>query len=242
MQSSDGSEIVDDLAVANSFAVYFPSVFRQHDDMSCRLLPPTFVSLDSVVADIPCILTAIGKLSDKISLTPDDILSYFLKLTADAICVPFFLSLFGLSLFGACLPKAWKTAIVVPLLKKQPFSSVCNCHPISLISSVCKVLEILVSDSVTTHLLSLGLLHSSQHGFRAGCPTLSQFVLASADWFSTFNDPVQTEVVYFARASDVACHRKLLLMLEPYGISGALLKWVGSFMMRSTFRVKVGNF
>ena len=194
--------------------------------------------MDSVVVDIPSILSAISQLSDKISQIPDEIPSYFQKRTAHAICVTLsYIS--GLSLSGACLSKAWKTVIVVTLLKKQP-SSVCNYLPISLTSSVCKVLEILVRDSVTTHLLSLGLLYPSQHGFRAGCSTVTQLILASTDCFSAFNDCVQTEVVYidFAKGFDVVCHRKLLLKLEAYGIFGALF---GSLLMGRTFRVKVGN-
>ena len=82
-------------------------------------------------------------------------------------------------------------------------------------SSVCKVLEIFVRDSITRHLLSLDLLHSSQHGSRAGCSILTQLILMSNGWFSAFDGHVQTEVVCIdiAEAFDVVCRREPLQAL-----------------------------
>ena len=195
--------------------------------------------MDPTDIGIPCVLSAIPKLGDKISLTPESIPSYFLKRAASRVCFPLCL-LFQASLSAGFLPKPWKSAIVLPLVKKPPAVEVANYRRISLTSPVCKVLEFIVKQSLFDHFSSLNLLRFAQHGFRPGFSTLTQLLLTSADLIAAYNDRIQTDVVYidFAKAFDVVCHRRLL---QAYGVSGALLNWLAAYLIERSFRAKVGN-
>ena len=65
----------------------------------------------------------------------------------------------------AYVPCAWKSAVVVPVFKKGVSGSVQNYRPISLTCVVSKIMERIVSDRITNHLLANDILHSAQHGF-----------------------------------------------------------------------------
>ena len=52
-----------------------------------------------------------------------------------------------------------------------------------------------------------------------------------------------TDVVYldFAKAFDTVPHKRLLVKLEAYGLSGKLLKWIKAFLNGRKQRVKIGD-
>jgi len=54
---------------------------------------------------------------------------------------------------------------VVPVYKKGASGLVENYRPISLTCVVSKIMERIVSDKITNHLLANSILHSAQHGF-----------------------------------------------------------------------------
>ena len=236
----EGDLITNEAAKADIFANFFASSFCLDDGTIADFPRRTSACLSHVCLDIKVIHRAILKLSDKLSLTPDFIPSHFLRRTVFSICLPLKI-IFERSLSCSSLPSPWKTALVTPLLKKSPSNVVENYRPISLTSSVCKVFEIIVKDSLLSHLLSHHLLSDSQHGFLPGRSTLTQLLLSTHDWVSVFNSNLQTEIVFvdFAKAFDVVCHRKLLTKLKAYGVTGFLLKWIGAFLTDRSFRVLV---
>ena len=134
-------------------------------------------------------------------------------------------------------------AVVVPLLKKPPSKYMQNYRAISLTSSVCKILEILIRDSLLDYFSSHDLLTLSQHGFLPGRFTFAQPLLFSFNWFESFNRNVQTDVVCvdFSKAFDTVFHSKLILKLEAYGVFGPLLRWLRSYLTGISFVVKVGD-
>ena len=87
------------------------------------------------------------------------------------------------------------------------------------------------------------LFNVSQHGFLPCRSTLTQILLSSYDWFVPYNRSVQVDVVNvdFSKAFDTVCHGKLILDLETYGVSGALLRRLRSFLTGRSFPVKVGD-
>jgi hypothetical protein len=240
--NNEGNLVFDDLSKASLFASYFSSVFSADNGHSVHFASRTNLSLEFVNFDVTTVFQAISKLSDKISSTPESIPSYFLRRTAATVCYPLKL-IFERSLACAWLPPSWKTAVVTPILKKGSSTLVSNYRPISLTSSVCKVLEILIRDSLVNFWDSQNIFHSSQYGFLHSRSTLSQLLSCSAEWYSNFNRSIQTEIVYvdYAKAFDSVCHSKLLLKLKSYGISGPLLSWLHAFFTSRNFRVKIGN-
>lgn len=75
------------------------------------------------------------------------------------------------------LPKAWKHAVVVPVLKpgKDP-SSPSSYRPIALTSVLCKLMERMVTDRLVHFLETKGALVDYQSGFRKGRSTMDNVV------------------------------------------------------------------
>jgi hypothetical protein len=63
------------------------------------------------------------------------------------------------------------------------------------------------------------------------------------DWSVALNNKRSVDVIYidFQKAFDTVSHPKLILKLESYGISGALLKWIKAFLSNRTQVVKILN-
>lgn len=76
---------------------------------------------------------------------PDQIEPYFLKSAADLIVRPT-VSISNLSLSCRLIPRSWKSAFVLPLLKGGDLSSLDNYCPISRLSITATVLESLVKE------------------------------------------------------------------------------------------------
>ena len=61
-----------------------------------------------------------------------------------------------------------KKVYITPVLKKRKRNSAANYRPISITSSVVKVIEGIVNDAVIKHLEKNGIFHYSQDGFQSG--------------------------------------------------------------------------
>ncbi len=62
----------------------------------------------------------------------------------------------------------WKTATVCPIFKKGTKGDRGNYRPVSLTSMVCKLLESIIKDKITEHLIENNLVRNTQHGFMPG--------------------------------------------------------------------------
>jgi len=86
--------------------------------------------------------------------------------------------LFKSSFRNKCLPSEWKYANITPLYKKGSRSDPGNYRPVSLTSIVCKLMEFIICDNVTTHFKLNHLFSSKQFGFiksRSTSLQLSQY-------------------------------------------------------------------
>uniref|UniRef100_A0A2C9KVC7 Reverse transcriptase domain-containing protein n=1 Tax=Biomphalaria glabrata TaxID=6526 RepID=A0A2C9KVC7_BIOGL len=73
------------------------------------------------------------------------------------------------------LPRAWRCATIVPLLKKgKDATNVESYRPISLTSTIGKIVERMVSERLVWSFDSAGILEPEQAGFRAGLSPIDQ--------------------------------------------------------------------
>ena len=234
--------LADDSSKCEKFAQFFKSAFIVDDGqlpdfpVTCRKI------LENINIDCALIKNAILSLNDKLSITPEIIPSYFLKRVVDTVVYPLSL-IFKHSFVVGSLPSYWKTAIVSPLLKKKPSSSIINYRPISLTSSICKVFELILKNALTTHFVKNSLLNPDQYGFQKRKSTLLQLLSSTTDWYANLNEKAQTDIIYidYAKAFDTVSHPKLLMKLERYGVKGSLLLWIKNFLQGRTFRVKIAD-
>ncbi|EGT56861.1 hypothetical protein CAEBREN_32852 [Caenorhabditis brenneri] len=199
----------------------FSKVFTV-DNSSSTLFPSrTNNVLESMTFEPSVIEKVLLKLVPKCNTTPDEIPAIFLKKVGTSIAIPLSI-IFSESFRTSQVPRLWKTAIVKPLHKKGPRTDPNNYRPISLTSSVCKVMEKLVPSNMSTEsqLTSYFSTLISNHSLRK--PTYSVYV-------------------DFKKAFDTVSFEKLTCRLMSYGIKGQLLDWIVCFLTNRTQRVNVNG-
>ena len=146
--------------------------------------------------------------------------------------------MFTISLRYSIVPTGWKVHKIVPVFKAGNPSSVKNYRPISLLSSISKVLERLVFNKIISHVNTS--ISPLQFGFIEKSSTLQQMLLFID---SIFNHPSQTDVIYLdiSKAFDTVSHGILLSKLWHFGISGSLWAWFKNYLTNRYQSVSISN-
>jgi hypothetical protein len=108
---------------------------------------------------------ALKSLDQRKPAGPDLLDPCCLNLAADFIVEPF-RYLFNLTLEFNEIPKIWKSAFVLPLLKGGDPTHLNNYRPISKLSPLVKILETIVSEQLREFLFTNSILSMYQSGFR----------------------------------------------------------------------------
>ena len=135
------------------------------------------------------------------------------------------------------------TCKIVPIFKKGNKQLASNYRPISLTSIIGKVMESIAKDAIIAHMSQYKLFSDSQHGFLPHKSCTTQLLTAMNHWTESLNSGYATDIIYFdfKKAFDSVPHRRLLLKLKSYGISGNLLSWLSSFLTGRLQRVTLNN-
>jgi len=157
------------------------------------------------------ILLQLLKLNPHKSLGPDGISPFVLRYAARAFVVPHKI-IFSKSADQRAVPHHWSDAHINPIFKNGDESHPGNYRPISLTSVLCKLMERLVRDQLSSYLVINRLLSTRQHGFvkNKACNTN---LLECSD-FITYMDSkkISTDMILldFAKAFDkVLCRFKM---------------------------------
>ena len=74
---------------------------------------------------------------------------------------------------GGCLPKEWKHAVIIPIVKPgKQADSPSSYRPIALTSVLCKIMERMITDRLVDKLEKGGFFVTHQSGFRQGRSTM----------------------------------------------------------------------
>ena len=215
------------------FNNYFCSVFTREDSLS---LPSFSVSgtippIDTISISLDAIHQKLSNINVSKSPGPDGWPPAVLKGIADSISLPLFL-IFTKSLEHGVVPSSWKRGYVTPIFKKGARNLPQNYRPITLTSTVGKILESLVRDALLDHFDRNSLLSDTQHGFIPGRSCVSQLLTVMEDWTSAIQHGSHSDVIYldFSKAFDTVPHKRLIIKLQAYGVQGRLLSWLTSFL------------
>ncbi len=139
------------------------------------------------------------------------------------------------------MPEDWRSANITPIFKKGDRTQPSNYRPLSLTSICCNVMERIIHSNVMDHLDEHDILCDHQHGFRQNRSCESQLILTTTDFAKSLNKGQQTDAIImdFSKAFDVVAHRRLLLKLSHYGISGPTLTWIDNFLTRRKQRLVI---
>lgn len=244
---ADGSLATSDKAKADVLNAFFirQSALPSRDD------PPTVIDryssstsfrLSSLTVSEAEVFALLSTLNVRKAPGMDGISNNILRAAAPAIAGSLAV-LFQNSLNAGRLPSAWKVQKIKPIHKRGPRNSPDNYRPISLLSSVVKVLETIVNRRLYAHLDSQHLLSSFQSGFRRGdSPSLQLFRLTHSMMSAVDSGSVVGAVFYDIRkAFDTVWHAALLRKLSLAGISGSLLSWFSDFLTTRSQQVEVGS-
>ncbi|PIC19947.1 hypothetical protein B9Z55_025306 [Caenorhabditis nigoni] len=242
LKDSSNSPVNDDSRKASLFSECFSAVFTTDDGNEPSFPLRTNALMDAPIFD-PCTMELmLSKLSPKVNTTPENLPAIFLKKTCTAISIPLSI-IFSESYRTACIPHSWKTAIVRPLHKKGAKTDPSNYRPISLTSSVGKLMEKILHKHLISFFNDNSLLTNCQFGFRSNRGTESQLLSYQASLLNNFVSKATTHSVYidFKKAFDTVSTKKLLQKLTSYGISSEMHNWLCSFLTDRTQQINVNG-
>ena len=142
------------------------------------------------------------------------------------------------------LPRAWKNAHVVPILKTDKDPQIPKSYrPISLTSCTGKVAERMVNRRLYWFLEENKLLCEEQAGFRAASRTEDQLFTLCQKIQDGFQDGKHTTAVFvdLQQAYDRVWRKGLLLKMQRLGINGKLYRWIKNFLTERTIQTKIDN-
>ena len=246
----EGSIIEDDKKIADHFNNYFTNIGHN----LAEKIPPSnrsFVDfLDDRISDSiffnPVIeievLDLVGKLASKKSAGHDGLSNFCLKAIIPEIVKPL-TYIFNLSISSGIVPQKMKLAKVVPIFKKGDALVVSNYRPISLLTSISKILEKIIYSRTVNFLQEKNVLSDSQFGFRQKHST-SHAILTFLDKVARATDNHLHTIgilLDFSKAFDTINHKILLYKLRHYGIRGIALKWFENYLNNRQQFVSINN-
>ena len=235
--------------ISNSLAKYFSKVGQQYAsnipnpkqsvEMYLRLLQQNHDSLYFHPCDRVEVAKLIHKLPNKNSHGYDNISNTMLKWIADELLTPLCI-IINQSLETGQFPSGMKLADVVPLFKSKDRSLESNYRPISLLSTMSKILEKVVYNRVYNFLDQTGQISKNQYGFRArhSCEHAVGQLIGTV-LKNLQNKKITVSVLLdLSKAFNTIKHEIMLKKLDLYGIRGIPLNWFQSYLSERKLRVK----
>jgi hypothetical protein len=175
--------------------------------------------------------TTIQNFTPKTSPDIDGISMSLLKKISVNIFVPLS-HIFNLSIQQGIFPDKLKISRTVPIFKSGNAELCDNYRPISLLSSLSKILERMISIQLVNHLELNKLLYDHQYGFQKGKSTEHNLTHVTNYIFNALNDKNFCIGLFLdlRKAFDVCSHDILLRKLKKYGINGNTHKWFSSYL------------
>ena len=172
------------------------------------------------------VLKHLKELDASKAMGPDNINPFLIKSIAEVFVKPLTL-IFQKSVSSGIVPSAWKEAKITPRYKKGNKTEPSNYRPVTL------TLEKLVRKSILSHLTENHLLSDKQYGFRSSRSCSLQLLNVMERWTEYDEQHQSWDTIYLdlAKAFDKVEHQRLLKKISSYGIKGALLSWISSFLL-----------
>ena len=250
----NGEEIVDELAVAESFNEFF---VKKISDLKESINPEDIkdplihikekmkdknLNLSLKPVTVKHVQKLMKQMAKKKSKGNDGIPQDCLLMASEVIAGPL-TDIINCSIKSGEFPTQWKEAVVVPLLKKGDPKDRKNYRPVSCLPAASKVLEKVVCEQLTRFVEVHKLLPNNQHGFRAQRSTMTALTAMQTEWMKNTEDGLLTGVLVWdlSSAFDTLDVDLLLAKLEIYGADTLTLKWFKSFLINRSQRVRVGS-
>ena len=140
--------------------------------------------------------------------------------------------LFNFSLSSGKVPKIWKQVNVSSIHKKNDPSDLSNYRPISLLSTVGKVLEKIMHKYVFNFFRDNNIITTLQSGFVPGDSTVNQLIDIYNTFCKALDEGKEVRAIFcdISKAFDRVWHKGLLFTLKSAGVTGSLLTWFSDYL------------
>ena len=142
------------------------------------------------------------------------------------------------------LPDQWKLGTIIPLPKpNKPVHEPGSYRPISLTSAVCKIMEAMIANRLTSHIKNNNLLVPTQSGFRKNRSTLDQIIRLQSAILKAKMENMALLCIFLdlEKAFDLMWTKGVLAQLVKFNIKGRILGWVQDFLKDRKIQVRVGS-
>ena len=140
--------------------------------------------------------------------------------------------LFNLSIRNGIFPAKLKASRTVPVFKSGDPLSCDNYRPISLLSSISKILEKFVANQLVNHLEFNKLLYKHQYGFQRNKSTVHNLLHLTNFVSKELNEKKFVIGIFLdlKKAFDVVNHSILIKKLKHLGLNNKVLEWFTSYL------------
>ena len=148
--------------------------------------------------------------------------------------------IFNHSMQSGEFPNSMKLAEVIPLFKSKEHYLECNYRPISLLTTISKILEKIIYTRVYDFLVENCQLYENQFGFHSNHSCEHAIGQTVGTLLKNMENKKNSICVLLdlSKAFDTIEHSIMLQKLELYGIRGTALTWFQSYLSNRRLRVK----
>lgn len=256
--------------IADILANQFAEVHRQNDDMGSQAhndhvstvitqlseethVPrtifsfeapanPTVFNKDRHLLSVANLKAILKKRANKISTGHDQIPNIVLRKLSHK-CIVKIATLFNQIYNIGYFPPVWKSAIVIPIPKKnKPENQPSSFRPISLLPCLGKVYECAFKERIELHCEDHNILPEDQFGFRSARSTTQALVILKTDVGHAFNQRTPTIACStdIEKAFDTVWQNGLVFKMKTaYHFDDHTCRCVLSYLSNRSFRVRI---
>lgn len=153
--------------------------------------------------------------------------------------------IFQASLRDSELPSQWRNAKIIPLKKpaKENYSLAKSWRPISLLSTLGKILEAVIAERISYAVETFGLLPANHFGARKRRSAEQALLLLQEEIYKAWRTKKVFSLVSFdvAGAYNGVFKERLLQRLRARGMPDIMVKWINAFCSRRTATIIVNG-